>query len=162
MTATDRIEAPRFVLYTVGLDGPGEEQPTLFTRKVEMGESGTEATFPRLSSIGANLLDCCFSLVEARILNDYLTEESLHGFSSVLPYPVWTETDAKAHSPADEDAWIEVEFSNLEDGGEAFTAIGTSLTVTPLSKALVYLGRGDVTNCDIDVRLREEIQAPSA
>ena len=31
MTATDRIEAPRFVLYTVGLDGPGVVQPTLFT-----------------------------------------------------------------------------------------------------------------------------------
>ena len=124
-----------------------------------MGESRTED--PRLSSIGSTPLDCCFSLVEARILSEYLTEESLHGFSPVLPYPVWTETDPKVHSPADEDAWIEVEFSNLEDGGEAFSALGTSLTVSPFSKALIYFGRGDVTGCDIDVRLFEEIQAPS-
>ena len=156
---------PRFVLYTVGLDGPGDPQATLFTRHAGPGSPLDEVASPRPGGSSSSLTrDDCFSLLETQTLMGFMNEESLHGFKPVIPVPIWTDSDLQTHShpAADELPWIEIRF---DDGGDrGFSAIGRSFKMGSMAEALLGLGDWNTgtygIDCSVAVNLREELRSP--
>ena len=161
----DIPRAPRYLLYTVGLDGPCEPQPTLFTRYA--GDKGTDdhGIAPSVCELSNSVpRGDSFSLLEVQTLMAFMAEESLHGFRPVIPVPVWTDEDVETHSQAtvDELPWIKVRFTS-ECGEGSFSVLGTTLKEGTWSKALMGLGGWDTDDlgmaCEIEVQLKEELSA---
>jgi hypothetical protein len=122
MMPTDRVQA-RYVLYTVGLNGPGREQPTVFLRHVSLSGDPLERTF---------------SAEEVGLLMLYMQEESLSGYHPVVPVPVWSRSEASVHCTKDDsEPWIEVVFRS--EGGKDFLAEGFTVEDAAYARSLLEL-----------------------
>jgi hypothetical protein len=166
MTA-DRIPRCRYLIHTVGLDGPLVDQPTLFTRRASSESSLEMPTGPCIrGSAKAATLAVSFSELEARILMKFLQEESLHGFNPIVP--ILVSTDVAVHQYCDQAAtkppWIEVDLEGM-DGEGLFTAVGSTLEEGPLLESMLALNEeyegSFYVDCGATVRLREELLAAS-
>jgi hypothetical protein len=167
MTA-DSTPTCRYLIHTVGLDGPMVAQPTLFTRRARSESSPDMPTGPCIrGSAEAVTLAASFSELEARILMKLLQEESLHGFYPIVPILVSTDAEVQQHlnRVVTESPWIEVDLEGMNGDGR-FTAAGSSLEKGLLHESLHALHEeyegSFYLDCAATTRLREDLQAPSS